>query len=310
MKTRKKQRNFNKHIKTGVLAVVVLTTACALKLQAVTPDNVEAEQETLTTETVEVMDNITVASLTMTPQVIVKESEEVIAEQVTMFTTTRVHLRKSPSVNSTSITILNASELVTALITDDSAEWYEVEYNDQVGYIKAEYLKEFNPEIHLSELGLDYYHQDLVREMIDLFGLDIDEYFIYGMMYVENRFQNEPESSAGAQGILQIIPSTWKFLYADFMAEYPDYADYIINDPTDKTSNIILGMYCLVYLRDSYGYTSVANNADAILTSYNRGMSNATAYYKKHGTYSTEYSQSILRAADYIREHKTWKEGL
>lgn len=232
------------------------------------------------------------------------------SRETLMFTTKRVNLRKNPNTECEVITVLNASELVTSYTTDENSEWFEVEYESEKGYIKSDYLRKFNQQIHLKDLNLDYVHQDLVREMIELFQLDIDEYFIYGMMYAENRFQNEPESIAGAQGILQIIPTTWESLYKDFKKNYPEHAHYIIDEPTDKTSNIILGMYYVAQIRDNYGYTSVAKNADAILTSYNRGMTNAKLYYKKHGTYSSEYSQEILRAAEYIREYKTWKEGL
>lgn len=243
-----------------------------------------------------------------TSQAQVETSEpEITYTEMTMFTTCKVHLREEMSTSSTSLGIVPASELVTAQVTEE--EWYLVSYGDKQGYIYADYLHIYDPELHL-DLGIDYVHQDLVREMIEVFNLDVDEYFFYGMMYTENRFQNEPESVAGAQGMLQIMPSTWSFLYEKFQKEYPEYTNRLIDDPTDRTSNIILGMYCIYYTQQSYGFDSVADNAHAILTAYNRGLSGAKEYYKNHGTYETSYSQEILRAAEYIREHKSWKEGL
>lgn len=233
---------------------------------------------------------------------------EVIYREMTMFTTCRVHLRKSGSSNSTSLGIVPASQIVTAWV-GEGEEWCNVSYNGTHGYIYSDYLQTYDPQNHI-EIGLDYVHQDLVREMIGVLNLDVDEYFIYGMMYTENRFQNEPESVAGAQGILQIIPSTWSFLYDKFQKEYPEYSHLVINDSTDKTSNIILGMYYISYIQHYYGFNSAAENAHTILTAYNRGMSGADKYREEHGTYETSYSQEILRAAEYIREHKTWKEGL
>ena len=97
------------------------------------------------------------------------------------------------------------------------------------------------------------------------------------------------------------------FKYSDLT--YPEYAGEIVNDPLDKKSNITLGMYYLKVISDEFGCT-ISNNPHAILTSYNRGSSNAQGYYKNHGTYATPYSEEILRAAEYIREHKSWKEGL
>ena len=181
--------------------------------------------------------------------------------------------------------------------------------NGSAGWIKSEYLKEYNPDLYI-DIPLEYQYQDLVRELIVLFDLDIDEYFIYGMMYTENRFNNEEESEAGAQGILQIIPSTWNILYKDFCKEYPELSCTIENDATDKRSNITLGIYYIKQIRDSYNCQSVSENASRILTTYNRGPGGAEAYYNAHGTYSTSYSQEILRAAEYIRVNKTWKEGL
>lgn len=234
---------------------------------------------------------------------------EVIRREVIMFTTCNVHLRESDSGNSMSLKIVPASQIVTAWVVNNEDDWYEVSYKGIQGYMCSEYLREYDTQLHL-DIGLDYVHQDLVREMIELLQIDVDEYFFYGMMYTENRFQNEPESKAGAQGILQIMPATWKMLYESFQKEYPDYSHLLINDPTDKTSNIILGMYCIYYLQQNYGFDSTADNAHAILTAYNRGLSGANKYYREHGTYETSYSQEILRAAEYIREHKTWKEGL
>lgn len=240
-------------------------------------------------------------------QVETSEPESVIRE-VTMFTTCSVHLREHSSRESNSLGILPASQIVTAYIVED-ADWYEVHYNGVQGYVLSDYLQVYDSQLHI-DIGLDYVHQDLVREMITLFHLDIDKYFMYGMMYTENRFQNEPESIAGAQGILQIMPSTWEFLYEKFQKEYPEYSYLLVNDSTDKTSNIILGMYYISYIQHCYGFDSAAENAHTILTAYNRGVSGADKYCKEHGTYETSYSQEILRAAEYIREHKTWKEGL
>lgn len=239
-----------------------------------------------------------------------EEIDEITYTSTQMYASCNVNLRTEPNTASESIVVISQDEVVTAQIpVENNSDWYFVEYGENSGYVKSEYLKIYDPNLHLMELGLEYEYQDWVRELIVLFDFDIDEYFIYGMMYTENRFKQEPESAAGAQGILQIIPSTWKFLYSDFCEKYPEYAGEIVNDPLDKKSNITLGMYYLKVISDEFGCT-ISNNPHAILTSYNRGSSNAQGYYKNHGTYATPYSEEILRAAEYIREHKSWKEGL
>lgn len=240
------------------------------------------------------------------------EYPETYSYDLMMYTTTSVHLRSKPNKSSNSIAILSPCQIVIAHIEDINDDWYFVSWDDtngSAGWIKSEYLKEYNHDLYI-DIPLEYQYQDLVRELIALFDLDIDEYFIYGMMYTENRFSNEEESEAGAQGILQIIPSTWNLLYKDFCREYPELACTIENDATDKRSNITLGIYYIKQIRDSYNCQSVSENASRILTTYNRGPGGAEAYYNAHGTYSTSYSQEILRAAEYIRVNKTWKEGL
>ncbi len=237
------------------------------------------------------------------------ESVQLEYVEVQMFTTSSVNLRTQPDSNSDSILVIGNSEILTAQVVD-GAEWYYVSYDSLEGYVNSSYLKIYDPEIHLKELGLEYQYQDLIRELIDLYEFDVDEYFFYGMMYTENRFKQEPESEAGAQGVLQIIPSTWKSCYSQFCSEYPEYSSIITNDPSDKGSNIVIGLYYIKYLRDYYGYSSLSEHASQILTAYNRGPDSTKSYFNTYGTYSSGYSKEILRAADYIREHQTWKEGI
>lgn len=300
-------------------ALLLLTVAILIFSTKDTISTTESEETTVDTN-VEAELPLTTNSYCSTP----KETEEVseveplfeypetYSYDLMMYTTTSVHLRSNPDKSSNSIAILSPCQIVIAHIENINDDWYFVSWDDtngSAGWIKSEYLKEYNQDLYI-DIPLEYQYQDLVRELIVLFDLDIDEYFIYGMMYTENRFSNEEESEAGAQGILQIIPSTWNLLYKDFCREYPELACTIENDATDKRSNITLGIYYIKQIRDSYNCQSVSENASRILTAYNRGPAGAKAYYNAHGTYSTSYSQEILRAAEYIRVNKTWKEGL
>lgn len=232
---------------------------------------------------------------------------ESCTEDIKMYTTSSVHLRSEANQQSNSLTILPAYQIITIHIVEGN--WGFVQQDNIEGWVNLEYTTNYRENEYV-DIPLEFYYQDLVRNLIGMYDLDIDEYFIYGMMYTENRFNNEEESSAGAQGILQIMPSTWSALYKTFCEEYPEFSKNIKNDATDKYSNITLAMYYIKQLRDSYGCQSVSNNASKILTAYNRGIGGANSYYKSYGTYSTSYSREILRAAEYIRVNKTWKEGL
>ena len=236
------------------------------------------------------------------PVIVMKDKKQV------MYTTVSLNLREEPDANSNKIKVLPTYEKITVYSTNFSS-WYFTSYKGKSGYVCKKYLSKYQESKYI-DIGLEYQYQDLVRELIKKFNFDVDEYFFYGMMYTENRFRQEPESSAGAQGILQILPSTWNSLLPLIKKQFPELYKSISRNPFDKKSNIVVGMYYIKYIRDSYGYKSLANNASKVLTTYNRGAYNAKLYYKKHKTYSTAYSQEILRAAKYIRVHKTWKEGL
>lgn len=188
---------------------------------------------------------------------------------------------------------------------------FEEPQSENVEPIEQEHLlelEESNPDLYI-EIGLDHEYQDLIREVIDLLGLDTDEYFFYGMMYTESRFRVLAESYAGAQGIMQIMPSTWDFYYDKFCTEYPEFSETIHNDILDIRSNITIGIYVVSQISKDCGVT-ISQNPHRVLSSYNRGIGGANKYYKSNGTYTTTYSTEILRAAEYIRVNKTWKEGL
>lgn len=169
-------------------------------------------------------------------------------------------------------------------------------------------LEESNPDLYI-EIGLDHEYQDLTREVIELLELDTDEYFFYGMMYTESRFKVLAESHAGAQGIMQIMPTTWDFYYSQFCKEYPEFSETIHNDILDIRSNITIGVYIISQISKDCG-VSISQDTHRVLSSYNCGIGGANKYYKSNGTYTTTYSTEILRAAEYIRVNKTWKEGL
>ena len=313
---KRKKRLLQKRIR-GV--VTIITVLCMIYLTTRVIRSFLPEEKT--ENTVETSEEVTITEESVSPEAISSQPQETAeVKQIPtnptydkmVYTTSSVNLRSRPTTDSESIMVLSPYKIVIAHIENEEDEWYFVSWDDtdgNSGYIKSEYLREYRVNSYV-DIPLEYYNQDLVRDLISLYDLDIDEYFIYGMMYCENRFNSMEESAAGAQGIMQIMPSTWEFLYRDFCRDYPDYADTIKDDPTDKRSNITLGIYCIKYIRDTYGLDSVSNYASKILTTYNRGEGGTHSYYKAHGTYSSVYSEEILRAAEYIRLYNTWKEGM
>lgn len=230
----------------------------------------------------------------------------------TMYTISEASLMNAPIDNSLELMVLPSNQVVTVKSYDKQDDWYFVNYEDLnggtiIGWVNSAYLKKHSGSY--TDIPIDYYYQDLVSELLVRFDLDIDKYFIYGMMYSESRFKNT-DGKSGAKGILQITSSTWKKLYNEYCIEYPELSKTLINDPYNIESNITLGMYYIKRIRDNYNCQSVSDNASKILTIYNRGDNKALEYYQIYGTYSTSYSKEILRTAEYIRVNNTWKEGM
>ena len=65
--------------------------------------------------------------------------EETTQAVLTMYTTDTLNLRQSASTEAEIITHVPSGKAVTVL--NNEGEWYQVQYGDKQGYLKAEYLK-------------------------------------------------------------------------------------------------------------------------------------------------------------------------
>lgn len=262
-------------------------------------DYVEPQEVTLDSNAIEVINKTAESSATIT----------FVPAYRRVYTTAELPLKDAKSDSSNTIHIIPQYEILNIQITENSS-WAYVTYNGNSGYIGTKDLHSYEDKNYLADLGLEFYYQDLVKELIEIYELDVDEYFFYGMMYTESRFTHNTESSLGAQGILQIVPSTWESLYSNFCEDYPDLVTTVPDDVNNKRSNITLGVYYIKFIMDNHGLESLSENAHQVLTIYNRGSSGAKNYYESCGTYESAYSKKILRAAEYIRVNHVWKEGL
>ena len=93
-----------------------------------------------------------------------------------------------------------------------------------------------------------------VAEAARRFG--IPEGWIWAVMRVESNGNRRAVSSAGAMGLMQIMPATW----ADLRTRY-----HLKSDPFDPRDNIMAGAAYLREMHDRYG------NAAAMLAAYNAG---------------------------------------
>jgi soluble lytic murein transglycosylase len=109
-------------------------------------------------------------------------------------------------------------------------------------------------------------HRELLSRHAGAVGLD--ENWVYGLIRQESRFIHDARSSAGAQGLMQIMPAT-----ARYVARRLGVTDYSASRITDLETNLQLGTgYLKLVLDDLDGQAALATAA------YNAGPSRARAW--------------------------------
>ncbi len=149
-------------------------------------------------------------------------------------------------------------------------------------------------------------HQDIIRQQAA--QKHLDPALIAGVIYAETKFDPRP-SSAGAQGLMQILPQT-----AEFLAKRSGATSFTPADLATPQVNIAYGSYYLRYLLDEYRGSSVL-----ALAAYNGGEANVNQWLaaaRDHGNRFTiadipfpetqAYVRKVLSAqADYHRTYRT-----
>jgi soluble lytic murein transglycosylase len=123
----------------------------------------------------------------------------------------------------------------------------------------------------VNELGLPLHYQDVIRQQAG--EKHLDPALIAGVIYAETKFDART-SSAGAVGLMQILPATARFLAHRSGATTFSTADLAI-----PQVNIAYGSYYLRYLLDEYhGSTVLA------LAAYNGGEANVDRWIATQGS--------------------------
>jgi soluble lytic murein transglycosylase len=110
----------------------------------------------------------------------------------------------------------------------------------------------------VQELSLPLRHEDIIRQQAE--DKDLDPALIAGVIYTESRFRDQT-SSAGAKGLMQILPST-----ADYIARKSGGTAFEQGDLATPQINIAYGSFYLRYLLDKYD-----DNEILALAAYNGG---------------------------------------
>lgn len=104
-------------------------------------------------------------------------------------------------------------------------------------------------------------HDDIIRQQAS--DKDLDPALIAGVIYTESRFR-DVTSSAGAKGLMQLMPDT-----AEYIAERSGGIAFTQADLATPQVNIAYGAWYLRFLLDHYGGEEVL-----ALAAYNAGLNN------------------------------------
>jgi soluble lytic murein transglycosylase len=126
---------------------------------------------------------------------------------------------------------------------------------------------------------------------------DVDPLFVAAIVRAESMFKHKAVSRRGAQGLMQIMPATGRFISKQSKIELKDAA--ALHNPE---TNIKLGVWYVRYL-----LTKFKGDRTQMLVAYNWGPSNmlkAIASGTSLPKESVQYVQKVLT------HHTTWTERL
>jgi peptidoglycan lytic transglycosylase len=120
------------------------------------------------------------------------------------------------------------------------------------------------------DLSLPLKHEGAIREQAR--DKQLDPSLIAGVIYAESRF-SDSTSSAGALGLMQLLPET-----ADFIAHRSGGTRFTTEDLSTPEINIAYGSWYLRWLLDRYD-----GNELLALAAYNAGMGNVDRWVEEAG---------------------------
>src|SRR5947209_9238780 len=116
-------------------------------------------------------------------------------------------------------------------------------------------------------LALPLAYSDIIRQQAA--EKHLDPALIAAVIYAETKFDPRP-SSAGAEGLMQILPQT-----AEYLAHKSGATTFHVSDLGTPQVNIAYGSYYLRYLLDEYQGSEML-----ALAAYNGGEANVTRWFR------------------------------
>ena len=122
----------------------------------------------------------------------------------------------------------------------------------------------------------------------------INSYLVAAIIRTESHFRPHAVSSAGAIGLMQIMPTTGEWIAGKIGIE-----GFTTSDLSDPATNIRLGTWYLHYLIDRFGDTSTA------LIAYNAGPGNAERYREDTNAIFPETEEYLRRVKEGERVYRS-----
>jgi soluble lytic murein transglycosylase len=153
----------------------------------------------------------------------------------------------------------------------------------------AAWVVEAEPDWYLrARYPLEYDH--LVRAYAD--ERDLDPALVAAMIYAESRFDPNVQSTAGAIGLMQILPDTGRFI-----ARSTGGDGFVVADLRDPDLNVRYGTWLLAYLLERYD-----GDVPTALAAYHAGPGNVDAWREDGGGVpfpeTRDYVDEVLRVRD------------
>jgi soluble lytic murein transglycosylase-like protein len=127
----------------------------------------------------------------------------------------------------------------------------------------------------------------------------LDPILVLALIDVESKFQHQAVSSAGARGLMQILPGTGKALVREIgLAANSDPNSFKPEFLDDPILNIKLGIYYLQHLKKTF------QSLNKALIAYNLGPTELKNRLDNHVVYPGGYAASVLHIYQKYKESR------
>jgi soluble lytic murein transglycosylase len=148
--------------------------------------------------------------------------------------------------------------------------------------------------VQLHDFGMRYLapYRDVMKGYVS--ELQLDEAWVYGLIRQESRFIADVKSSAGATGLMQLMPAT-----ARWVARKIGLKDYRWTRVSDVDTNLNLGTWYLRHVLDTFDNHPVLASA-----AYNAGPGRARAWRADEPMEAAIYAETIPfnETRDYVKK--------